>query len=250
MKKRLGFTLMEMLLAVALAGLLLGASSFLIVGLTQIWTHRTDVDSFEEHADGVAGFLQSALDDSGRRYQPSWTSPASNGSAEDESEAERRLRVAQVVKSGEIWHNTGVNMAKVDKTDSIELTKLHFHFYQMPPALGGQAPAGSPGVEAWLLFEKERGLAIVWRDVWTVQTRLVTDERELLRSSLLSPLVVRLDYIYLDTDSKRWTVDEEPEESEFGNVMPEFIHLRFEEGGRATERLVRVPQGKRGMPLF
>ncbi|MFA5256811.1 MAG: prepilin-type N-terminal cleavage/methylation domain-containing protein [Opitutales bacterium] len=244
-----GFTLMEMLLAVALAGLLLGATSFLIVGLTHIWTQRTDVDSFEEHADGVACFIQTALDDSGRRYQPRWTSP-SGGATEGESDAARTLNDASAAKSEGLWRNSGVNMSKVDPTDSIEKTKLHFHFYQMPPALGSQAPAGSPGVEAWLLFEKERGLAIVWRDIWTVQPRLVMDEKDLLRSSLISAFVVKLEYVYLDQDDRRWTTNEEPEPDIGENVLPDFIRLSFEDGSRATERMIRIPKGKLSMPLF
>jgi len=245
------FTILEMLLAVAIAGLLLGASTFLLVSLSSIWARRTDMDSFEEHADGVASFIQAALDDSTHRYQPSWTDLDNDTSSDKSTETKQdALADAMASKSSGLWSSPGVTMKRIDEDDRGEKPKLCFAFFQMPPALGSAAHAASPGVDAWLIFEKDRGLAVVWKDIWTVQSRLVSDDKDLLRSSLISPFVTRIDYIYLDKDNKRWIETEEPRSYAGSYAVPTLLRLTFTEGERTSERMIVVPDGKHTMPLF
>ena len=78
----------------------------------------------------------------------------------------------------------------------------------------------------------------------------MTDERDLLRSSLLSSYVKRIDYIYWESDRKAWL--EYPQVHDTNNVytMPDFIRLTFDDHGRTTTRLVHIPKSEMEMPLF
>ncbi len=246
MRRRAGFTLLEMLLALAVAGLLVGASSQLIVSLSHIWAHRTDADSFEEHADGVARFLSRSFAESLGRHQPEWT----GGKADAASEQIEALQEAEATSGSGLWKNEGVSMGRIDKDDAITPPTLNWKFFLLPPALGGDAPPASAGVEAWLVFEQGRGLAIVWRDIRNVQPGIVGDEDELLRSSLVSAFVTKLEYLYRDDERKQWLEEEKPREFGGDYKLPDFLRITFEEGGRTSVRMVRVPKDRRTMPIY
>ena len=55
MKRVRGFTMVEVLLAMALGGLVLAAASALLVTLAQAWANRPATrDAFDAHVNGVA----------------------------------------------------------------------------------------------------------------------------------------------------------------------------------------------------
>ena len=141
-------------------------------------------------------------------------------------------------------------MARIDEDDSLEKPKLHFAFFPMPALLGADAPDASAGVEAWLIFEKGKGLAIVWKDTRSVQNRLVSDDKDLLRASMLSPHVSEVKYVYLREDERRWRDDDEPLQYSGSYISPTLIILSFDVDGRRTERTIVVPDKARKMPLF
>ena len=242
------FTLLEVLLAISVAGLLIAAASYMIVSLSTIWTFRTDEDSFEEHADGVATFLRKAFDEASSRYQPTWTEQQ-DSDTETETASEK-VASADSAKSDGLWTNAGVTMARIDDTSTIEIPTLHFYFFQFPPALGMTSPSTNLGVEAWLKFDEKKGLAIVWKDIWSIQETTVTDEKDLLRTSVLSPFVTKIDYIYWDSDSKRWEEYDAPHESSDTYSVPTFIRLTFTMEGRDTVRMSHVRATEQTMPLF
>ena len=58
-----GFTLVEVLLALALSGLLLVAATSLLITLSRAWADRPAArDAFDAHVDGVARFLVTIMD--------------------------------------------------------------------------------------------------------------------------------------------------------------------------------------------
>jgi prepilin-type N-terminal cleavage/methylation domain-containing protein len=252
------FTLLEMLLAIAITGVLLGAASYLLVSLSTIWTLRTDDAAFDEHADGVSVFLQKAFDESYGRYQPKWTSSSSasgessgkeNPGDSADTDTSRKDASGNTVEST-VWSNAGVTFQKILDDDLIRTPSLHFRFFQFPPALGETNPPTTLGVEAWLIFDQSRGLALVWKDIWSIQENYATDDRDLLRTSLLSSFVTRLDYIYWNTERKQWLEYNEPQEESGSYTVPDFIRLTFDDHGRSMSRLIHIPKAERNMPLF
>lgn len=258
-KVKRAFTLLEMLLAIAITGLLIGAASYLLVSLSTIWTLRTDDAAFDEHADGVAGFLQKAFDEAYGHYQPAWKNSKDTTSEDSDSESSAstttdddtstKTASGDSVISGH-WSNSGVTFAKIIDDNLIKKPSLHFKFFQFPPALGETNPSTTLGVEAWLIFDEKRGLAIVWKDIWSIQESTITDDRDLLRTSLVSPFVIKLEYIYWNTDRKLWLEYEEPQEESGSYAVPDFIRLTFSDHGRAITRMIHIPNAERTMPLF
>lgn len=244
------FSLFEMLLAIAVTGLLLTAASYLMVSLSAIWTIRTEEDSFEEHADGVAVFIQKAFDESYSRYQPVLKTADDSDETDDEDDDSTKQADAEDKKSVGKWTKEGVTLSRYDSNDSLTTPLLHFFFFQFPPALGTTTPHTSLGVESWLKFDEKLGLAIVWKDIWSIQETTVTDDKDLLRSSLISPFVTRLDFIYWDSDRKAWIEYDSPKEFAGTYTIPKFIRLTFSQTGRDTVRMIHVPSAERKMPLF
>ena len=59
--RRGGFTLLEILLALALIGLLLVAMNTFVFSMGELWGQRTDVRLFEQHVRAVSRFLEHEL---------------------------------------------------------------------------------------------------------------------------------------------------------------------------------------------
>ena len=55
------FTLLEVILAVTIAGALLAGAATLMVSVTNAWLEREDRHFFEDHVDGVTEFLQASF---------------------------------------------------------------------------------------------------------------------------------------------------------------------------------------------
>lgn len=256
--KRQAFTLLEIVLAIAVAGLLLGASAYLVTSLSTIWVLRTEDDSFEEHADGVSLFLQKALDESVRRYQPTRQEAQSDvddtGETEDEDAAAEsgteKIAKAESASSTGLWKNEGVSMKIIDGENSAAEPKLHFSFFAFPPMLGVTDPPTTLGVEAWLFPDPKQGLLLVWKDIWSIQNSNMTDDEDLLRTSLLSAFVTKVDYLYWDSDTDRWLEYEEPHKFSDAYPVPAFIRLTFTEKDRSVTRILRMPGSTYAMPLF
>ena len=285
------FTLLEILLAIAVSGLLLAASSYFMVSLATIWSLRTDEDSFEEHADGVAAFLQRALNEASSRHQPKWkdqdgtssststkitsststttgtTGKTSNtdatgttakdgtdtksttGTTSDTSDSNTTTGTTATTSAGQ-WMNAGITMTRTQADEDTEPPLLHFFFFQFPPALGATTPATTLGVEAWLKFDEKAGLAIVWKDIWSIQDTIVSNDKDLLRTTVISPFVTKINYIYYDSDAKRWNEYEAPYENNGTYAVPTFIRLVFTQNGHETTRTIRIQATARKMPLF
>ncbi|NDH17158.1 MAG: prepilin-type N-terminal cleavage/methylation domain-containing protein, partial [Opitutae bacterium] len=64
MKKQAGFSLVEVLLALAVGGLVLMAASSLLVTISQSWANRPATrDAFDAHVNGIAHFLTAVLEE-------------------------------------------------------------------------------------------------------------------------------------------------------------------------------------------
>ena len=62
--RRKGFSLVEVLLALAIGGLVLTAATALLVTISQAWANRPATrDAFDAHVNGVANFLTAMLEE-------------------------------------------------------------------------------------------------------------------------------------------------------------------------------------------
>jgi hypothetical protein len=125
---------------------------------------------------------------------------------------------------------------------------LHFKLRDTPPLLVQTENAPIIGVEAFLHFEDDEGLSLLW------YTPLQEDSEDLddLRRTPLSDLVIKVEYVYWDERFEKWESETEPKEGEGDDqfILPRFIKLTFEYEGVTKERTLTIPVTSRNALIF
>lgn len=265
-----GFTLLEVILAVTIAGALLAAAATLMVSITDAWLKRQDRHFFEDHVDGVTEFLQASFSLAGSEItvENDESSSGAADSTEGDSEGEN--------SSGDATENPRVSIdmpgengrdggrpGRADSTQSdsgssllrlpedpiswqsppgfadFEEPLLSFRLQERPALLVQTDNAPIAGVEAYLHFEKDEGLSLLWFTPIQEASEDLSD----LRRTPLSELVTQVEYIYWDERFERWETEEEPLEGDGDEqfILPRFLKLTFEYEGVRKERTLTLP---------
>lgn len=216
--RRGGFTLLEVLLAVALGAFILTAITSFIFGMAELWGAGSNERLFEKHARGVSRFIESSFQKASLRY------------AGEEEEGNQSLFWMD-------WEGDGTSREEY----------LSFELEQSPGALiWPEDPL--PHIVCSLEFEEGAGLYLLWRS----RLEDIFDE-EPPRRTLISPFVSLVRYHYIDytEDDPEWEISEEPErETDDSYVMPERIELVFQFGREQIERQIILPQILEGTPIL
>lgn len=220
---RRGLTLIEMIVTLAILGTFLSLLSFHLVGLSNLWLNRTDDDFFEQHVDGVSLFLDKAL-------EASEAAVATTGGGEDGEELP-------------------VQWQRLPGASDIEDPLLFFR-QKEAPALLVREGRRLPAIEAYLHFEEDLGLSILWYSTFDAEE--MEREEDLFRTPV-SEFVTRIEYAYYEREDDDWEREEDPLEEDNNDTfrLPDFLILTFshpEKGER--ERFLRIPQRSPDLPLF
>ena len=210
---RRGFTLIEVLLALMIAGLLLTAVSFLVVTMAQIWINRGDDDFFDQHVDGVTLFLNNAL-------------LLSEGLEENATEV--------------------VSWSRPPGYSEFEDPLIAFTMKESPALLSFEDRPLS-AITCYLFFRgDDEGLSILWHS----ELQEIEDIDDVFRSSV-SLFVSSIEYNYYDLEEEEWSTESEPKEDDEGLlILPDFLTLQFEHDGEIRRRPVYLPQRTQNVPLF
>ena len=266
------FTLLEVILAVAIAGALLAGAATLMVSVTSAWLERQDRHFFEDHVDGVTEFLQASFSMAGTEITLG-DEDVSSGSAMNETgnEIETDGSEVTVVTSGSN-NSDGGNSMNGDTTEStsgsglVRVSEdpiswsqppgfadyqdplLHFGLNDTPPLLVQTENAPIIGVEVFLHFEDAEGLSLLW------YTPLQEDSEDLddLRRTPISNLITKMEYVYWDERFEKWETDSEPKEGVDDDqfILPRFLKLTFEYEGVIKERSLTIPVTSRNALIF
>ena len=265
------FTLLEVILAVAIAGALLAGAATLMVSVTNAWLERQDRHFFEDHVDGVTEFLQASFSIAGTEIALG-DEDGSGGSTMSETGNEIETDGSQVtvdisgnnnLESGnsmegntESTASSGLIRVSEDPIDwsqppgfaDYQEPLLHFKLRDTPPLLVQTENAPIIGVEAFLHFEDDEGLSLLW------YTPLQEDSEDLddLRRTPLSDLVIKVEYIYWDERFEKWESETEPKEGEGDDqfILPRFLKLTFEYEAVTKERTLTIPVTSRNALIF
>lgn len=267
------FTLLEVILAVTIAGALLAGAAALMVSLTNAWLEREDRHFFEEHVDGVTEFLQASFSMAGTEItlgdeDESSASTSNESVNKDTGTGDPQVTVEisgnNASDSGNssggknTGSTTGSGLVRVSE-DPIDWSKppgfadyqdplLHFGLRETPPLLVQTENAPIIGVEAFLHFEDDEGLSLLW------YTPLQEDSEDLddLRRTPISDLVTKVEYVYWDEGFEKWESETEPKEGEgdYSFILPRFLKLTFEYEGVTQERSLTIPVPSRNTLLF
>lgn len=267
------FTLLEVILAVTIAGALFAGAAALMVSVTNAWLEREDRHFFEEHVDGVTEFLQASFSMAGSEItlgdddeRSASTSNESVNKATETGDPQVTVEISgnnasdsgNSSESKNTGSTTGSGLVRVSE-EPIDWSKppgfadyqdplLHFGLRETPPLLVQTENAPIIGVEAFLHFEDKEGLSLLW------YTPLQEDSEDLddLYRTPISDLVTKVEYVYWDEGFEKWESEIEPKEGEGDDsfILPRFLKLTFEYEGVIEERKLTIPVRSRNALIF
>jgi prepilin-type N-terminal cleavage/methylation domain-containing protein len=212
--KRRGFTLLETLLALALAGLLMVGLNTFVFSMGELWGRNTDLRLFDQHIRAVTRFLQHELRAAARP-------PAASADA------------------------APYTMAEIRTQSGVTETLLTFEFFEGSRLFvwPGQP---LPEVVCSLSVREGAGLLLLWH------SRVEKDFAEQPpRETVVSPLVTGLGYDYYDADFKNWKSEPQPRRNAQGGYdAPQRLRLKFTYRTRSQEVLIVLPLVTQGIPAF
>ncbi|MDP3072033.1 MAG: prepilin-type N-terminal cleavage/methylation domain-containing protein [Opitutaceae bacterium] len=209
-----GFTFIEVLLALALVGLLLVAMNTFVFSMGELWGRRSDVRLFEQHVRAVTRFL------------------------------ERELRSAALPPAARA-NSAPIALQEIRPRGGLTEKLLTFElpgggrFFDWP-----EQPL--PEVVCSLQARRGEGLVLLWH------SRLERDfDSDSPRETVLTPLVTELAYDYYDADTRRWSTEMRLKTDAQGQPMtPQRLRVKFAYGQLTREAIVTLPSPGEGLPVF
>ncbi|MDG0964237.1 MAG: prepilin-type N-terminal cleavage/methylation domain-containing protein [Opitutales bacterium] len=223
MKKARGFSMIEVLLALCIGGLVLTAASSLLVTISRAWAERPATrDAFDAHVNGVAHFLSAVLEEA--------TLPTLNQSGDDLIDLERPVGFS-------------------DSEDPL----IHFYLREGPPILFW--PTGSASrAHCYFQFEEGEGLSFLWfSELQELEKnddgKMELEDEGALFKTPISPFCDEIFYCYYGEedatadDIKEWEILDNLEENiQSGKYrIPDFIKLVFKWEEESLERTITLP---------
>jgi len=262
-----GMSLLEVILAIAVAGFVLAAATSFLVSISTIWTGREDRNFFEDHVDGVTEFLNAAFANAGVQIVLDEGASEGNDSSEQDSGSEGMpgsgaVEIAvpspgtkkqpsgdknsqetkdQKDKGGGLIRASDepIGWARPPGFPDHREPLLNFKLAEAPPLLVGTENAPLLGIDLYLYFEPDEGLSLLWYSVLQEKSEDIQD----LRRTQISPLVTDIRYIYWDERFEQWEEEERPKEGGGKDqyLLPRFIKIVFEYEGATKERTLSIP---------
>ena len=211
--QRSAFTLVEILLALALVGLLMVSMNTFVFSMGELWGRRTDVRLFDQHVRAVARFLEHEL-------RAAVLPPAARANSNP-------LAVQ------EIRPQSGLT----EKLLTFELpagSRL-FSWPEQP----------LPEVVCSFQARPNEGLVLLWH------SRLEKNfDTEAPRETVVTPLVTGIAYDYYDAELNRWTTESAIKLDPQGQPMtPSRLRLKFAYNKLTRESIISLPSAAEGLPL-
>ncbi len=244
-----GMSLLEVILAIAVAGFVLAAAVSLLVSISSIWSERAERHFFVDHVDGVTEFLNATFATAGVGISVS--DSGSGSGTEDDNPTNPGDIVIQTPNgktNTEDTHSGGGLIGSSDEplawarppgfSDSKD-PLLNFKLTKAPPLLVGLENAPLLGLDVFLYFDDTEGLSLLWYSILQEETEDIND----LRRTTISTLVTDIHYIYWDESFEKWEEEDEPMEGDGDDqyLLPRFIKLIFEYEGETQKRTLTIP---------
>lgn len=209
-----GFTLLEILLALALVSLVLIAMNSFVFSMGELWGRGTDVRLFDQHVGAVTRFL------------------------------EHELRAA-VLPPAARANSTPLTLQEIRPESGLSENMLTFdlpggsRFFTWP-----DRPL--PEVVCSFQVRPTEGLILLWHS--RLEKNFDTDPP---RESVVTPLVTALAYDYYDPATTRWTTETTLKLDPQGQPMtPQRLRLTFTYGKLKRESVVPLPSPSQALPAF
>jgi prepilin-type N-terminal cleavage/methylation domain-containing protein len=209
-----GFTLLEILLSLALVSLMLVALNTFVFSMGELWGRGADVHLFDQHTRAVTRFLD-------RELRTAVLPPSARANAAPLSIQEVRPQ-------------TGLT----EKLLTFELP-AGCRLFVWP-----ERPL--PEVVCSLQAREREGLFLLWHS--RLEKNFETDPP---RETLVTPLVTGMAYEYYDPDFNRWSTEATLKLDNTGNPMtPHRLRLKFAHNKLTRETVISLPTTTGTLPLF
>lgn len=191
-----GFTLIEVVIAIALGALILIAASSLLISITQLWIKSEQFDSFQGHVHGVNTFFK-------KHFKESY------------------FKINEKLPSLEWAKPPRVSL-------SVDETLLSFYVRTPNPLF----PINSSfPVVCYLKIDKDKGLSVIWHSF--EKPELGKDQT--VFETEISPWAKHFKLHYYKKENNTWEVLDKPKESKEGKAdklaLPDFLEIQFEKEG-------------------
>jgi prepilin-type N-terminal cleavage/methylation domain-containing protein len=209
-----GFTLLEILLALALTALTLIALNTFVFSMGELWGRNADLRLFEQHTRAVTRFL------------------------------ERELRGAVLPPAARL-NSTPINLEEIKPPNGLSEKMMTF---ELPSGsrffLWPDHPL--PEVVCSLQVRQNEGLFLLWHS--RLEKNFDIDPP---RESLVTPFVSAIAYDYWDADAGRWTTEQTLKNDNTGQPMtPQRLRFTFTYGKLTRESVVTLPTPVQGLPVY
>ena len=208
------FTLLEILLALALTALVLVSLNTFVFSMGEMWGRNSDVRLFDKHVRAVTRFLDQELHTAG--LPPSVVAGATP------------------ITPQEIKPQNG----STDNLLTFELTAGNRLLVWPDRPL--------PEVVCSLQAREGTGLVLLWHS--RLETKFADDPP---RETVITPLVTALAYDYYDTEFKTWKTETTIRKNTSGQLQtPQRLRLMFTYGKMKRETVISLPAPTEGLPNF
>jgi len=215
---RAAFTLLEVLLALALVALMLVAMNTFVFSMRELWGRNTDVRLFDQHVRAVTRFLN------------------------------HELRAA-VLPPAAVAHSTPIGLDDVTPQSGMQEKLLTFELPSGSRLFVWPDPKRPlPEVVCSLQARQNEGLILLWHS--RLEKNFDTDTP---REAVITPLCTGMAYDYYDADSQRWTTETTLKPDPNGGttpLTPQRLRLKFTYGKMTSESVITMPVATEGLPLF
>ena len=268
---RRGMSLLEVILAISVAGFVLASAVSFLVSISTIWSERAERNFFEDHVDGVTEFLSASFSNAGVEIALSSEDSNTSTTGSGDPNATDPNQVPEVtvsindgqgsIRTGESNTNSTTPTGGLVRSAEEPITwarppgfadykdpLLNFNLTTPPAVLVGIDDAPLVGIDLFLYFEADEGLSLLWYSTLQEDQEDIND----LRRTSLSPLVTDIRYIYWDERFEKWEDEDEPKEGDGQDeyILPRFIKLIFEYKGETKERTITIPVPSKSAILF
>ncbi|HEX2854212.1 MAG TPA: prepilin-type N-terminal cleavage/methylation domain-containing protein [Opitutaceae bacterium] len=213
-KIRAGFTLLEIILALALVAMMLVSLNTFVFSMGELWGRNTDVRLFDQHVRAVTRFLENEL---------------------------RTATLPPFARAG----STPVAAKEIRPTSGMSDNLLTF---ELPAGsrllIWPERPL--PEVVCSLQAREREGLILLWHS--RLEKNFETDSP---REAVVTPLVTALAYDYYEPDLKRWSTETILKKDNTGAILtPQRLRLKFAYGKMTAESIVTLAAATEGLPNF
>jgi prepilin-type N-terminal cleavage/methylation domain-containing protein len=209
------FTLVEVLLALALLAALLAALNQFVFAITEAWTKDRDRFVFVQHARAVTRHVGEMLQTSANSARASGTTTG-----------------APAVDELRIPGGTPAEFLAFDLPNGDRL----FTWPSRP----------LPEVRCGLGFRPGEGLVLYWKS--RLEEDFATAD---MRMTVVSPFVTGLSFDYYDADKQSWSNEEKLQESATGTyATPQRLRIKFARNGQQVEEIIPLTTTTEGLPAY